>query len=57
MAPKWLPSAYMQAGSFLIIDSSISKTTTGSTVTPKGSIVFNRSFSDVPNLGYGISRY
>ena len=55
--PIWLTSSYMQAGSFLIINSTATGNTTGSTVTPKGSITFATAFPATPNLGYGIMRY
>lgn len=55
--PIWLTSNYLQAGSYMIIDSSVSNKATGNSSTPKGSITFGSSFSAPPNLGYGISRY
>jgi hypothetical protein len=53
--PTWLTSPYMQAGSFLLINTTTSPT--GNNTTPKGTITFPKSFTSTPNLGYGISRY
>jgi hypothetical protein len=55
--PNWVTSPYMQAGSFLLINTTGSANPVGNNTTPKGTINFNRSFTSVPNLGYGISRY
>jgi len=57
VAPTWITSSYIQAGSKKIINGDTTGTTTGNSSTPTGTLTFTTSFSQIPNLGYGISGY
>lgn len=50
--PVWLTSSYLQADSCKIIS-----TRTGNDSTPTATLLFRTSFSQTPNIGYGISSY
>jgi hypothetical protein len=55
--PTWLTSSYVQADSKKVINGDLCRCTTGNTSTPTATMPFTTAFTNIPNLGYGVSNY
>lgn len=57
VAPTWITSNYLQADTKKVIDGDALGNTTGNSSTPNATFTFPNAFTQIPNLGYGISGY
>jgi len=56
--PTWLTSTFLKSESWKLIDGDSLGRTVGPSETPTATMTFTGTpFTDIPNLGYGISKY